>query len=412
MNERQNRTIICSVLFLDLVGYSRRPVAEQLKLRERFNALLREALKGVTANDRIILDTGDGAAVTFLGDPEDALFMALTLRDLVAQAAGDEQGLELRSGINLGPVKLVKDLNGRPNIIGDGINVAQRIMGFSQPGQVLISRSYYEVVSRLSDDYAQLFENEGVRTDKHVREHQVYGVIGDRPIPVRPSDEVPHSGGFSGLGQAGALLARLQEFAALPVRRLYASPRLSTMFVAIAILAIGGAVRASRETPGVLLAERRAAPAIERVTLVVSPLPPPAAGPAEMPAKTAALLAEGAAAVSMAGSLPTPPQAPSARSPAPRKVAAAKPAKAAQEKSVQQDDSQVAVSFVVFPWGEVYVDGKHLGVSPPIRRVQLPPGRHQIEFRNTTFSNHVQVVDIKPGEPVTVRHKFDGGASQ
>ena len=84
MNDRQNRTIICSVLFLDIVEYSRKPVAEQIALRDRFNQLLSQALHGVAANDRVILDTGDGAAITFLGDPEDALFMALTLRDTLA----------------------------------------------------------------------------------------------------------------------------------------------------------------------------------------------------------------------------------------------------------------------------------------------------------------------------------------
>ena len=31
--------------------------------------------------DRIILDTGDGAAVTFLGAPENALFAGLRVRD-------------------------------------------------------------------------------------------------------------------------------------------------------------------------------------------------------------------------------------------------------------------------------------------------------------------------------------------
>ncbi|HEX5612368.1 MAG TPA: hypothetical protein VFX67_06925, partial [Burkholderiales bacterium] len=68
--ELQNRTIICTVLFLDIVEYSKKPVAEQMKLRDRFNVLLRQALDGVASNDRVILDTGDGAAVTFLGEPE------------------------------------------------------------------------------------------------------------------------------------------------------------------------------------------------------------------------------------------------------------------------------------------------------------------------------------------------------
>src|SRR6185503_3544599 len=98
-------------------------------------------------DDRIILDTGDGAAVSFLGDPEDAMFVALSMRDAVASQPDESPILRVRFGINLGPVRLIKDINGQPNIIGDGINVAQRVMTFAQPGQVLVSRSYYEVVS-------------------------------------------------------------------------------------------------------------------------------------------------------------------------------------------------------------------------------------------------------------------------
>src|SRR5581483_10290574 len=115
-------------------------------------------------------DTGDGAAVTFMGDPEDALFASMAVRD----SAG---ALAVRLGVNLGPVRLVKDLNGQLNIIGDGINVAQRVMSFARPGQLLVSRSFYEVVSCLSRDYANMFRHEGARTDKHVREHDVYSVL-------------------------------------------------------------------------------------------------------------------------------------------------------------------------------------------------------------------------------------------
>src|SRR5205085_9259991 len=148
-----------------------------------FNQVLSAALDGVPSRDRIILDTGDGAAVTFMGDPEDALFAAMGVRD----AAG---ALPVRLGVNLGPVRLVKDLNGQMNIIGDGINVAQRVMSFAQPGQLLVSRSFYEVVSCLSRDYANLFHHEGARTDKHVREHDVYSVVGGTPASRRLSDTV------------------------------------------------------------------------------------------------------------------------------------------------------------------------------------------------------------------------------
>src|SRR5205085_8790716 len=179
--ESSGRTLVCSVLFLDIVEYSKKPVSDQLQLKQEFNRLLTKALEEVPPRDRIILDTGDGAAVTFMGDPEDALFASMAVRD----SAG---AIAVRLGVNLGPVRLVKDLNGQMNIIGDGINVAQRVMSFSQPGQLLVSRSFYEVVSCLSRDYANLFHHEGARTDKHVREHDVYSVIGGTPTSRRLSD--------------------------------------------------------------------------------------------------------------------------------------------------------------------------------------------------------------------------------
>src|SRR5580765_4028247 len=180
MMESSSRTLVCSVLFLDIAEYSKKPVADQLHLKQAFNQLLAKSLDSVPARDRIILDTGDGAAVTFMGDPEDALFAAMGVRD----ASG---ALPVRLGVNLGPVRLVKDLNGQMNIIGDGINVAQRIMSFSTPGQLLVSRSFYEVVSCLSRDYLKLFRHEGSRTDKHVRDHEVYSVVGGAPDTRRVS---------------------------------------------------------------------------------------------------------------------------------------------------------------------------------------------------------------------------------
>ena len=165
------RTLVCSVLFIDIVEYSKKSVAEQLLLKQNFNRLLSRAMENIAAPERVILDTGDGAAIAFLGDPQDALFVALTIRENTT--------IPVRMGVNLGPVRLVRDINGQANIIGDGINVAQRIMSFSEPGQLLVSRSFYEVASRLSNDYANLFAHAGSRSDKHVREHEVYSVAAD-----------------------------------------------------------------------------------------------------------------------------------------------------------------------------------------------------------------------------------------
>ena len=175
MKDRINKTSICSVVFIDIIDYSKKPVSDQIAEKECFNALLTEAIKDVAQNDRIILDTGDGAAIALMGAPEEALFVSLTIRDGIIRK-NKESGTHLlvRMGINLGPVRVVIDINGMPNIIGDGINVAQRVMSFAEPNQILVSRSYYEVTSRLTDEITNMFAYSGVKQDKHVREHEVY----------------------------------------------------------------------------------------------------------------------------------------------------------------------------------------------------------------------------------------------
>jgi hypothetical protein len=175
MSERLNKTSICSVVFLDIVDQSKKPVAEQIKDKELFNGFINEAIKDVAQNDRILLDTGDGAAIALLGAPEEALFVAMTIRDSIVKYNHDHNHkLFVRTGINLGPVRVVSDINGRPNILGDGINVAERVMSFAVANQILVSRSYYEITSRLTEEITGMFAYFGIKQDTHVREHEVY----------------------------------------------------------------------------------------------------------------------------------------------------------------------------------------------------------------------------------------------
>jgi len=208
MEERGNKTIMCSVLFLDIVEYSRKSVVGQISLKDRFNNYLSKAISDVPMTDRIILDTGDGAAINFLGDVEDALKAALSLREsLLNEEPGLDHPLLIRMGINLGPVRLVRDINGQPNIVGDGINVAQRVMGFADIAQILVSRSYYDAVSRLSPQYGGMFHYQGSRTDKHVREHEVYAI-------GYPGDKTTHRGvSMSAVAEtdAGAFSSTMQR---------------------------------------------------------------------------------------------------------------------------------------------------------------------------------------------------------
>jgi class 3 adenylate cyclase len=183
MAENVGRTLICSVLFLDIVGYSKESVDDQHRLKRKFNEVIAHAMEGVAQRDRVILDTGDGAAVTFFGDPERVLQVAVAIRDGV--------DMPVRSGINLGPVRLITDLNGQVNIIGDGINVAQRVMSFCPAGELLVSRSFYEIAATLSSAHAAMFKHAGAHKDKHVRAHEVYTVV--RNTPAKGSTAAPVS---------------------------------------------------------------------------------------------------------------------------------------------------------------------------------------------------------------------------
>jgi len=412
---RGNRTFICSVVFIDIVEYSRKAVAEQIRLKEQLNVLLAEALKDVAANDRVILDTGDGAAISFVGDPEDALFVCIALRDAVATPApGAEAPLEMRIGINLGPVKLVQDLNGQPNIIGDGINVAQRVMGFAQPKQILVARSYYEVVSCLSDAYAKLFRYVGSRTDKHVREHEVYEV-GDSTLELKLKFEAdrPTVARLSTSGTMGrSVMDQLTYFPSRVTENLRTRPRLGTALAVVAILVIAIALRGMRERPTpaapvpatpIAPAPVAMAPAAPEPAAAPAPEPEPAreaSAKAEAPAPTPAKAASAPPSPAREKATPAPPRKPSAKStssPLPFAMFETEPASAG---------APAIVSFAIAPWGEIYVDGEKRGVSPPLRELELSPGQYKIEVRNTTFPALVRTIDVEAGGQIKIRHRF------
>lgn len=185
--DHSRKNVMGTIMFLDLVGYSKRSVDQQVAIKTQFNELVSKAIDGVDTSSRIMLDTGDGAAICFLGDPEEALVSARLLRDLLLQKYS--QKLSLRVGLHLGPLRMLKDINDRVNVVGDGINVAQRIMDFSTANQIMVSRAYYDVISRISDGADELFEFLGERYDKHQRAHEVYRLLDQRGARLTPSND-------------------------------------------------------------------------------------------------------------------------------------------------------------------------------------------------------------------------------
>lgn len=428
MIDQANRTFICSVVFVDLVGYSKKSVAEQITLKERFQTLLADSIKDIAVNERIILDTGDGAAMSFLGDPEDALFVAMTLRDAM-KSNGEVEGAVGRDedegviciGINLGPVKLVRDINGHPNIIGDGINVAQRIMSFAKPGQVVVSRSYYDVVSVISEAYAKLFRYEGSRTDKHVREHEIY-IVGEsddafrqaklglenRAAQTNPKGRAQNQVGVqSGTYRINALPLPDEEVPAAKgflqdTRKvIMASAALGLVVLVLLVMVLTRKPSAPTEPAQTIATTDSAAttPAAPTGALVT-----PAAD-ATKPADVAKAAEPAKPETAQADAKPAQPAATTGNGAAPKSDAAkSDAAKSAEPTKVEAPPG--TLNLAVAPWGEVFVNGRSRGVSPPMKNLKLPPGKYRIEIKNTTFPPYSESVEIKSREEITVRHKF------
>lgn len=439
MLDQGNRTFIGSVVFVDIVGYSKKSVSEQITLKDRFTSLLADSLKDIALEQRIILDTGDGAAMSFLGDPEDALFVGMHMREFLQRAYADlglpenapqedidigPQGdLSVRIGINLGPVKLVRDINGHPNIVGDGINVAQRIMTFARPGQIVVSRSYFDVVSVISEEYAKLFKYEGSRTDKHVREHEIYVVgesvaafnqaragLADRAASTNPQARLQNNSGVA--TDTHAMRAMADETAgdvSLP------------FFQDREKLTIVGSILAAMVLALIVATwmKKSAEPAKTELPVASAPataqLAAPVAGPLTTPETIKPVDTTTGSTPNTSSTGQTPALTLPALDPVSNAAEAGKIAKATAAKEGASEAAKLAtakladqgtVRLRIDPWGEVYVNGRSIGVSPPLKQHKLAPGKYKIEIKNGTFTPYVTQIEVKAKEDVGVKYKF------
>src|SRR5213076_3261393 len=144
---KAKRLEIAHVLFMDIVGYSKLLTDEQSEALQELNQIVRSteaAREAEAAGGLTVLPTGDGMALVFAGSVEEPVECALE----ISQALHAQPSLPVRMGIHSGPIHHVKDANGRENIAGVGINIAQRVMDCGDAGHILVSK-------RVADDLAQ-----------------------------------------------------------------------------------------------------------------------------------------------------------------------------------------------------------------------------------------------------------------
>jgi len=293
-------------------------------------------------------------------------------------------------------------------------------MSFADPGQVLVSRSYFEVVSHISEGYAQLFSYRGSRTDKHVREHEIYEVGMKVPDHI-----VGKSGGFRPQPSHHAGDAQIEthelERTRAPVSHAgpwWRNARAAYVAALVSVLALAAAVFISDHRVDATAsadpspAAKVAAPAPAAQT----PIKPVIRKMVELDELLVAPSAADAAA-EVRETRPAPKRATNAAShevariasrpetPAPAPVTPVQAAPAATQ-AVAASAEKAVIALAVTPWGEVYVNGAKLGVSPPVNVVEVNAGKAEIELRNPGFPSYTETVELAPGQHFRVKHKF------
>jgi TolB-like protein/class 3 adenylate cyclase/Tfp pilus assembly protein PilF len=138
---------IAHVLLIDVVGYSKLLVDEQIEFLKELSQIVRSTecfRTAETAGKLIRVPTGDGMALFFLRSPEEPVRCALE----ISRTLKDHPHIQVRMGVHSGPVSQVTDVNDRTNIAGAGINIAQRVMDCGDAGHILLSK-------HLADDLAE-----------------------------------------------------------------------------------------------------------------------------------------------------------------------------------------------------------------------------------------------------------------
>lgn len=273
---------LASVVVLRIAEFTRKPVAEQVRLKGWLDALVTFAIRPVPAAARIVLDAPEGVAVVVLDGPGMAL-------ELAKRSQFAAEGLRLCIGVNHGPVMSALDAHRGPGLIGDGLTAGVTLSNAAKPGRFVASRSFREALKASDPRHLRELGPAGTYTDAQLRAHELFA------LDWRP---------------AFARRLRLIVYGTLTIA---------------AIIGAGFVARFGR--------------------LAYEPPPPPPIRPA-------------------------------------------------------------VVQLEITPRGDVFVDGERRGTSPPLTQLEVDPGPHTIEVRNSPSPPLKLEVSLGSGEGMTITHSF------
>lgn len=283
-----------SVAYLRIDGFAHQAVAEQVKLKARFEGMLEAALRSLKPHERIVLDAPEGAAVVVLANPRGALRFAW--------AIASDRDLPIALGLAHGAVRVAQ---GTPAAIyGDALAAAEAISRSTSSGGASASREFRDALADSAPGLARQLSRAGSAVDAQ-----------DRALEMFRADS---------------------ESCARNGRRFFAGAG----GVAAVIVALGIGARFGADRP-------------ESAPAAIAPKPI-----------------------------------------APKPIVRARPA---------------TITFDIRPEGDIYVNGTLKGKSPPLRQIQLPAGKHQVEIRSGKHKPLTTELVVAEGEELAVQHSFVSG---
>src|SRR6202790_4521018 len=167
---------LAAIVAGDIAGYSRLMQLDEEGTHGRVKRIERDLIEPSIAehHGKLVKTTGDGFIAIF-DSPVEAVRCSIVIQqNLVGRNAALPQHywIEYRIGVNLGDVIIETD-----DVYGDGVNIASRLEGIADPGQVYISGGIYEQIKhKLVCGYESL----GDRKVKNITDPvRVYRVLPD-----------------------------------------------------------------------------------------------------------------------------------------------------------------------------------------------------------------------------------------
>ena len=154
MAEARIERRLAAILAADVVGYSRLMSEDEkgtlTALQAHRSGLIDPAIG--RHHGRIVKLIGDGLLAEFASAVEAVDCAAEIQRQMAARNAGSKRPIVFRIGVHLGDVIVESD-----DLYGDGVNIAARLEGISEPGGICISRQVHDQVHKqLSLGYRNL----------------------------------------------------------------------------------------------------------------------------------------------------------------------------------------------------------------------------------------------------------------